>query len=1110
VEVIETLLKLVIIVPFGLNVWSAQVKLSVYLCCTLLLLWLSVLYPSFTNCASNSFRSAFYAVCASVAVVGLVCDAMRLSEWIPLVTALLIAVLGAFLGVTLLFARLQRLIPFMDLTQLFPWMAWTRFLPKRLLYRSRVQSVTTLFTGDRFRDILAGCETALDVDVVCSSIVLLRTSDSKRYALRVMAWAIENIFLDSAYLLGRFIVYLSYLEPEDKLVRIKIRDLMKRTIHLNPHADTRYFFWFLMIKWRLSSTAHETGEIKPLHILDNFRFQNNIQKARNHHDWCLKAALLFWKKASRRENANKLFAVANMFYFHQQEATRYYKCLVSQFPNSLAALRSFAVFMEDAVNSSEYAKELMEYASSIEDRRIISKQLNLAQVTRSKISGVVVDMNASQHSHFDVVMHGTSIKSSSFSLETSQLPKQESGSDMAGTSSLHEGSVTTAGTNESVTDIFDFDISNKRDKNTVLVPSRLLLLLLVTVAWFNGIVAILMITEDTIFIPATVANAGIINLVAGTRRASQALFMEARRLEMAVSNPLLTPADLTLRRNAVANAASGLKSTFDRISLYQGLKSDIINEAAKQVSIQLPGGSGDQATYITSLRHLVNTYVQNGIELSKRNFSTSTPVNSLQNFQTVMKVGKDLIVPELDRMLDVYKETHRSNISARFLDTTVTMLATALPALLMLLYFVLVSFNFVKKDGLALSELVSRLPNQVTTASFARIKQSIRQAKTSDMNGGGINSETDVDLELSTDPRKSGASSFLSAKWMGLAYFVGCIIIVGGLVAVGGLLAMENIKVQKRAFEVDTAGARRYLAVRACALSSELVRFDTVVWDDRDTIRDYLRLSAEMLMYHHLGVLYGNSSLKVYGSFGRDPTQDALLITPQCNDTRNMTCLGLDAALYRYLDLAFSMSFTPDQELKVGHPVLTEMLSFLSGNGMAMLERSVSLYVTESLRSSQNEAAKIAVVLYSVASLFVLLVLRQPLIAMIRRIQVTRSILFLLPMDSIIDHEDLRSYLLYGVLKMPDDLEDTLPKKERSSPVKSSPVLKSPRKSWFFWRSSPKKSASQAQLVDSSLKKSMDQVSFPAGSDLKHSSSFTHKSVTFTLPKNGKLTFLLL
>jgi hypothetical protein len=52
--------------------------------------------------------------------------------------------------------------------------------------------------------------------------------------------------------------------------------------------------------------------------------------------------------------------------------------------------------------------------------------------------------------------------------------------------------------------------------------------------------------------------------------------------------------------------------------------------------------------------------------------------------------------------------------------------------------------------------------------------------------------------------------------------------------------SVENIKVQKCTFEVDIAGARRYLAVRACALSSELVRFDTLVWDDRDTIRDYL------------------------------------------------------------------------------------------------------------------------------------------------------------------------------------------------------------------------------------------------------------------------------
>ena len=155
-----------------------------------------------------------------------------------------------------------------------------------------------------------------------------------------------------------------------------------------------------------------------------------------------------------------------------------------------------------------------------------------------------------------------------------------------------------------------------------------------------------------------------------------------------------------------------------------------------------------------------------------------------------------------------------------------------------------------------------------------------------------------------------------------------------------------------RAITVNYAGSRRsftyriYVRLRCFVtciyyfkvLATELIRYDQTIWKSRAEIRGLIDADIHRAFFAHEGVKSGNDSLHLRGTVGDNPQQDALLFTNQCNAT-SVDCLGLDAAMGRFLETASLVIQTDDNQLSLTNPMYLVLKNMQEGTLVSYLKR---------------------------------------------------------------------------------------------------------------------------------------------------------------------------
>jgi hypothetical protein len=920
-------------------------------------------------------------------------------------------------------------MPFMNLTDLYSWMKWVFYFET---IKDRVVTkpgLTQLLKQNNYSDIFLRCRSELDVEIVCNVLIALRTEASKSQALEILTWAVEHTYMDSPFLLTKYVVYLCYMRENDSFAWMQIRLLMKRVVNLNPFLDTRYIFWYLMNKWELNATAYQTGELKRLHILDHFRFQNNICNARTHHALGLQAATNFWQTIKTKDKKTyKLYGIAETFYHHQRQAIWYYKCLIKQFPNSLTALRSYAMFIDECINNPEISSEVIEYANSIEDRtRMAQKNTDFTPIMYNESTSHVINSPptpspAPQPS--SPMQHGqkrrmsllekSALRSYNDKTDSKSTVVKDEESENSSNSSSHHSSVSSSAYFDTITDFFEVDILTRRDRTALIKVHDLVRLLRLNVVALSCAVLILLFVGEFVFLARGVEDTLMIGLIGETRKASQAVFYQTRKLEMMALDPntMHAPSELFERQqNSVYQAAKYLSDAYQNISLYTSFQEEDIKTAYRETRVQLQNQDSSYTRY--SFKSLLNVYIQHGLAVSNLNLTVERDLAHNERVRFVLDNGVNVMLSELQEMLLSYKRLHRNRIKDRFVESMVLFASVFCLPVFGMLFFGFSSYRYIPEEATGVLKLFKCVHSKAAKSAVLRLKSKFSTT----IDAINLTQGNMEEITALANVNRPERRKYLKPKWIFWMNLFAMILLVGWCCSIVELIIVEKEVLRKQAFEVDNAGARAMLTVRAVSFATELVRFDPLLWSTRDSIRDELRGTVERLMYTHLGLLYGNESLSLFGSYGRDAFQDQLLTNNFCPDLHNFTCLGLDASVFHFIDLGTMFSALPENLLSFDHPYLLEMQSMMDGSYMRMMELSRDLYAREIAKNAAYTASKVAYGLWFLLALIIYAYLQFPLELLSQRIKVARSILFLLSTDSIIESEDLRSYLMHGVLR---------------------------------------------------------------------------------------------
>jgi hypothetical protein len=1017
-EFVEVVLKIIFIFPYAMIVPPIEIGLAVYCLCMLVTFILSVLFPSYSSPGTNSFRSGMFLVYTTVGLVGLISKFAKLEGYVPLIIAICCGILAFDVGTMILFYRLQYIVHFQNISTLFPWMI---LLQKSKTLRDKFigkEPLSVLLETNQYNVILKRCTHSVDVEVICNVLTSYHSKETNQQALQILTWAAEHTFMDSPYLLTKYIIYLSYMKDNDPYLKMQIKQLMMRVVNLNPSIDTRYIFWYLLNKWELASSAFETGELKKLHILDQFRFHNNMLNARKNHQLALRAALAFWKVSKERSNSvYRLYGIASTFYRHQQLAIWYYKCLVKHFPNSVPALRSFAMFIDECVNNPQISSDIIAYANNIEDRKRIAQQ-----------TGTLSNYNNNNQNESKAVERKNSTLSMTDFLKVIP-PKQEAktisgiGSDEDGdddhtsqaSSSHQSGTTTVSDVQDAITDLSELEVDTKRNRKALSKVVTLHQLLHAAFASLFWITCILILVSELVCLNSNINDSMMISALTDTKTMSQLLFLETRKLQVAAASSKANGTYISQIQQNILGTSKRLQQVIINASLYAPFQGNIVKETLGSSEILL--SDGDKVSF----NGLINAYVSSATALSMKQISPGDllTVTNDSHFAFLMRDGFDNLLRELSRIMDMYKTILGENIYSRsFLMTTLTFALFVFP-LGLLGAFKWKCIFYLRGDAAGIIALLKQIPHRSAKAGFKRFKAatsntlSQSEQEISDVSRMETASANDSDQLQFGKPEKS---RMLKTRFISAVHFLSMVFVFLWLTFLLGVGNLETDVVTRQTAELQVASLRFMYSNRAVALCHELVRADEDLWEDTIQVRTLLRDTLDSLQSSHLALLYGNTSLQLSGSFGRDILQDKLLMTPSCSNLNDTSCYSLDSSVYQFLRNGNLFVQLQEQELSYTHPLLVEMESMISGVYGQQLLQSSQLYRREITSNSGYDMAKVGFVSWFFIMVAIFLILRSPLKLMSRRIKIVRNTLFLLPMEAIIESPELRSYLMHNVL----------------------------------------------------------------------------------------------
>jgi hypothetical protein len=664
--------------------------------------------------------------------------------------------------------------------------------------------------------------------VYCSKIVGV---DEMLTAVSIFEEGLKR-FPASDYLHARFAIFLvfvmkerlktlnsesqsniEYMKKLDKQVSNQVADIIKKIFRMNPLLDLQYSFFYVAAKFEQEQYAEDAGKAR-FGIIESIRFKHDVKTALYHHRLANETIMSFWKstRLEQEQREHLIPYLAQEFHKHSVTGEKYYNRLLQQFPNSEYLWDHYILFVGDVFRDEKRVAQL-------EQQRKVQHNKSESDVTGSNVS--VRDGNL-------------------YSTLAQGLGK-------------------------------DNEVS-KSDKWHL--KSQAL--------WLTMACNLILLICGQIFlvIYSDLKPSPEVSAMASTRRFGQTTLFYARQVEIFCNHGhnYISTNSLATLQSQILNLSLETASVSFRVKqdpaarTFTPLRDAWNAKTGTQFVRPVPWIKRNLSIDAMSF---IDAYVSHGVKFASTDLKNCVrdvplPLNvaGIQPSALVDNSDWTFLVDnaKLNYLLSQFgvvsaiQELHHNTVDHdRNVLTIVYACASGIPLLVTIL-FVLPAFRSFKQERVAIANLFLKFESRGIEAILTQRKETLLnvpqhgtrlsdQTENRKRSKMSLSSENSFDMTEISNSGLSKTTRHSPQSKMLVWYFASMCVLLAFMAGIIAIVYQTSEFLRTTANEANWNAARRSLGARMVALSQELIRNDTSIWENREEIRSYLGEHLNLVIY---------------------------------------------------------------------------------------------------------------------------------------------------------------------------------------------------------------------------------------------------------------------